>query len=104
MIKKLRESFGWTQGELADKLKTSQKVISDYENLRRKPPIDRIPLIAKTFNITTDELLEVKKVKIKQQGKRVHKNSRSVKMQELFDKLSPEDQKAILKQVKALVG
>ena len=103
-IKKLRKSKGWTQTELAKRLGTSQKVITSYETGTKKPPIKRLPDLAAVFGITIDELVDSQPVHIQEHTPHVHKNSRPAKMQELFEKLPPEEQRVILKQVKALVS
>jgi len=103
-IRKLRKSKGWTQTELAKRLGTSQKVITSYETGSKKPPLKRIPTIADVFGITVDELISSTPIDIKEHMPRIHKNSRSAKMQELFEKLTPEEQRVILKQVKTLIG
>ena len=102
-IRDFRKAHGWTQLELAEKLGTNQQAITSYENEHSKPPIDRLPFIAALFGVTVDELIGVKKVTIKRNGTRTHKNSRNAKVQELFEKLSPEEQRTTLKQIKALV-
>lgn len=102
-IKLLRTSKGWTQIELAEKLGTNQQAITSYENDQSKPPIERLPVLASLFDISIDELLGVKTISIQNTRTRKHKNSRAAKIQELFDKLSPEEQRTTLKQIKALV-
>lgn len=101
-IKKLRKSKGWTQTELAKRLGTSQKVITSYETGAKKPPIKRLPNLAAVFGITIDELIDSQSIQIQEHKPHVHKNSRTAKMQELFEKLPPEEQRVILKQVKVL--
>jgi len=103
-IKNLRKAKGLTQVELAEKLKTTQQAITAYETGKKKPAIDKLPEIAAILNVTIEDIVGRKPLQITQQEKRAHKNSRTVKMQELFDKLNPDDQKSVLKHVKALVG
>lgn len=103
-IKALRKSLGWTQIELAEKLNTSQKVITSYETGQKKPPINRLPDIAYIFGVTIEELIGSTKLNVKEQKKHLHKNSRTAQVQELFEKLPPAEQRAILKQIKALLG
>jgi transcriptional regulator with XRE-family HTH domain len=103
-IKKLRRSKGWTQTELAKRLGTSQKVITSYETGAKKPPIKRLPDLAAVFGITVDELIDSQPIQIHEDTPHIHKNSRSAKMQELFEKLPPEEQRVILKQVKTLTS
>ena len=51
-IKDLREKFGMTQTELADKLGVSKSVVSAYEKGIRNPSFKVLPLLAKTFNVS----------------------------------------------------
>lgn len=103
-IKKLRKSKGWTQVELADKLHTTQQVITSYETGKKKPPVDRLPDIASVFGISVDEVIGSKPLKVEDNGNgHRHGNSRSAKLDDLFDKLNPEEQRMTLKQIKALV-
>lgn len=103
-IIKLRKSKGWSQKDLALKLNVTQKVVSDYETNKRKPPINRLPLIAKIFGITIDELLGAEPISIKESVARIHKNSRLAQIYSLLDKLTPEEERAILKHIKGLLS
>ncbi len=62
-IAMLRKEMKHSQIELAKKLETSQKVISDYELDKLRPHYENIIKLAFIFGITTDELLGVKKIK-----------------------------------------
>ena len=55
-IKKLRKNIGLSQVQLAEKLDTTQKVITDYETGRSKPPRKRLPKIANFFGITIESV------------------------------------------------
>jgi transcriptional regulator with XRE-family HTH domain len=105
-IKKLRKSVGLTQVQLAEKLNTTQKVITDYETGRSKPPRKRLPQIARFFNITVDELIGDDELPEPANGKEKvhHGNSRSAHVMKLFERLGEEEQRVILKQIKALAG
>ncbi|ERT60788.1 LexA family protein [Megasphaera vaginalis (ex Srinivasan et al. 2021)] len=56
-LKKLREENGFTQKDLADKLKLTPKAISFYELESREPSGDALVNMAKIFGVTTDYLL-----------------------------------------------
>ena len=100
-IKRLRKASGLTQAELAAKMGTIQKVISDYENGRAKPPRDRLPLLARIFGTTVDQLLGHDAL-AQPQAKPINKNKRTAKLVDAFEKLSPTDQRVILNQTRAL--
>ena len=104
-IKKLRKSRGLTQVQLADRIGTTQKVITDYETGRSKPPRKRLPQLAKFFNITVDELIgddELQPADLQTGQKLPHGNTRAAHILKLFEHLGEEEQRVILKQVKAL--
>lgn len=103
-IKRLRKSKGWTQAELAHRLGTSQKVITSYETGNKTPPVSRLPELAAVFNVTIEELIGAEPLTIKEEIQHTHKNSRIARLQHLYEKLSPGEQRVILKQVRTLAG
>jgi transcriptional regulator with XRE-family HTH domain len=106
-IKKLRKARGLTQAALGQKIGTRQKVIADYENGISKPPQDRLPVIAKFFGVSVDELIGTEDVippKAKDDEAHVHGNSRIAKLQEVFEKLPAADQRAVLKHINGLLA
>jgi len=60
-IKKIREKIGLSQEALAKKLRISRVAISQIETGNRKISAEELVKLAKTFNIPTDVLLDVKK-------------------------------------------
>lgn len=56
-IRKLRKAQGLTQAELGEKVGASQKVIADYEAGGSRPPVERIPALARVLGVSADELL-----------------------------------------------
>lgn len=56
-IKELRNSFGWTQAQLAEKLKVSQRTIGSWEVGRAEPNADMIITLATLFEVSADYLL-----------------------------------------------
>lgn len=103
-IKQLRKSNGWTQAELAERLGTSQKVITSYETGVKTPPVGRLPDLAAVFGVTIEEIIGKQQVTIREAIPHTHKNSRIAKLQDLYEKLKPDEQRVILKQVKTLAG
>lgn len=103
-IKQLRKSKGWTQAELARRLGTSQKVITSYETSSKTPPVGRLPELATVLDVSIEELIGAEPLTIKEEIQHTHKNSRIARLQHLYEKLSPGEQRVILKQVKTLVG
>ena len=62
-IARLRKERKYSQAELAKKLGTSQKVISDYELNKLRPHHEVIVKLSLIFGITADELLGLKTIK-----------------------------------------
>lgn len=58
-IKKLRNSFNYTQQELADKLELAKSTIAMYENGSRIPSVDVLTKLSNIFNVSTDYILGI---------------------------------------------
>ena len=56
-LKKLRESRGWTQADLAKRLNKAVSTVSGYESDAHAIPLDVLASISSLFSISTDELL-----------------------------------------------
>lgn len=56
-IARLRRKRGMTQSQLAQKLNTSDKTVSRWENGLGYPEITQFPLLASTFGVTVDYLM-----------------------------------------------
>lgn len=56
-IKMLREEFGYTQQELANKLESSKSVIGLYESGTRKPSLEVLIKLSEIFNCSIDYIL-----------------------------------------------
>ena len=100
-IRRLRKEHGWAQIQLAEKLNISQKVLATYEAGTRKPSIELLPKFAQVLGTTVDELLDASNFP-ENQSKERHGNSRSTKVIEAFEKLQEDEQRVILKQIRAL--
>lgn len=57
-ILKLRKENGWSQEDLADKLKVSRQAISKWEGAQSTPDLDRIIQMSNIFGVSTDYLLK----------------------------------------------
>jgi transcriptional regulator with XRE-family HTH domain len=97
VLKKVRKSRGVTQLQLAEKLGVTQATVARYEKGIMTPEVKRVTQIAKMLDVSVQELFEEKEVRALDQAQRTHGNSRQARMEELFKKLPPSDQKAILK-------
>lgn len=56
-IAKLRRRNDMTQTELADKMGVSFQAVSNWERGNSMPDISKLPLLAKVFNVSIDEIL-----------------------------------------------
>lgn len=55
-IKVLRLEKGWTQQDLADRLGVSQQTVAKWENDKGMPTADKLPTIAKIFDVPMESL------------------------------------------------
>lgn len=56
-IAELRKAQGITQIQMAEALGVSQQTVNSYEVARRRVPVSALPILARLFHVTTDELL-----------------------------------------------
>lgn len=56
-IGELRQACGWSQVELAKRLKVAKQTVSNWENENIQPSIEMLIRLAKIFGVTTDYLL-----------------------------------------------
>lgn len=56
-ICEMRTSFGWSQVELAKRLKVAKQTVSNWENENIQPSIEMLVRLSKLFNVSTDYLL-----------------------------------------------
>lgn len=62
-LKDLREDANLQQRVLADYLNIKQNTYSQYENGQRQIPIDALIKLAKFYNVSTDYILGITKIK-----------------------------------------
>ncbi len=96
---KFRKAKGLTQQRLADMIGVSRRVIAYYEGETKYPPVHFIVPLAKALNITTDELLGVKKTK-EMLDNRFAALWRRLKILETF---CEKDKRAVLQVVNVIV-
>ena len=56
-IAALRRAAGWSQAELAQRLKISPSTVGMYEQGRREPALDMLILLSELFGVTIDYLV-----------------------------------------------
>jgi transcriptional regulator with XRE-family HTH domain len=102
-IRLLRKEAGLTQVQMAKLLNMSQQVITNYERGVARPDTKNLPEIAKVLGVNIDALFDPEQRKFKksaQDGPR--KGSRLSKIQHIYNKLTPSEQRLVLKQVESL--
>jgi len=57
-IKELRNSRGWTQQELGNRLKVSKQSVSNWENGNIMPSIELLTRLSDLFQVSTDYILD----------------------------------------------
>lgn len=60
MIAELRKENGMTQNDLAEKMGVTDKAVSKWERDLSCPDINTIPKLAEIFDISIDELMQIK--------------------------------------------
>jgi transcriptional regulator with XRE-family HTH domain len=101
-IARLRREKGMTQIELAERLRVSQPVISDYENDVIRLPADTVVQIAEVLGASTDELLGLKAPAAHAAGG--IKNRRLYRRMQETEKLPRRDQEALLRTIEAFIS
>lgn len=55
---KLRKASGMTQDEVAERIGVVQSAVAMWESGMQKPRADKLPILAKLYGCTIDELFE----------------------------------------------
>lgn len=63
-LRRLRESKGWTQQELADKIKISRGTYAHWEIDKRTPDLEMLKKLATLFEVTLDYLADKEALQI----------------------------------------
>lgn len=56
-LRKLRDRYGYTQQEVADRIGVGKSAYRSYENNDRRIPVDVLTRVAALYNVSMDELL-----------------------------------------------
>lgn len=102
-MKELRKKLGLTQVQLAEQIGTSQNILTYYETGQKRPPVEKLLTIAKVLNVSVEVLCCKEPLDEAIPAVRTAANSRERQMQEVFSQLKPAEQRALLKQAKALL-
>lgn len=99
-ILELRKKSGMSQQELASKIAISKAQLSRYESKNVQPPADVVDKISQLFNISADFLIKGNTTDIAIKG--IH-NTELIKHFKKVNSLPEEEQKTILKVIRALL-
>ena len=94
-IARLRKEKGYTQDDLAKKMGIVRVLISDYERERIRPHYEMIIRLALALEVTTDELLGLKKSKAVTKKPSLTILRRLIKI----DQLPPSQQRVLLQTI-----
>lgn len=100
-IAAFRKERGLTQKELAERLAVTQPVVSDYEHDVIRLPADVVVAIARVLDVSTDELLGLKREPPSRAGV---KNRRLSRRLQAIDALPKRDQEALLHTIDAFIS
>ncbi len=81
-ITELRKRNGWSQEELAGKLKVSRQAVSKWESSMSVPELDKILLLSDLFEVSTDYLLKDDQKEDHVPGYLTHSSMKKVTMEE----------------------
>ncbi len=56
-LRKLRDSQGWTQEDVASRVGIGKSAYRSYENNDRRIPVDVLTRVAALYNVSVDEML-----------------------------------------------
>lgn len=89
---KLRNERGYSQRDLARETGISQRMIAYYEKQANFPPTHVLPVLAKSLNVTVDQLLGVEKT----QGNGKNKDMRLWRRFSQVEKLDVKEKRQVI--------
>lgn len=91
-LSRIRRSKGFTQKDLGEKIGVSQRVVAYYEKETEHPPAHHLPLIAKSLEVSMEELMGLKSIKENLSPK----NPKLWRRLRKIDKLPVKEQKILI--------
>ncbi len=91
-IYKLRIEMKLTQEDVAEKLDVSRQTISNWESGTVSPTIDKVSELAKLYNVTIDELVDVDKPKTEIESSTVIQSLLNQSVEIFFGNSAPYEQ------------
>ena len=102
-LKKLRESKGLTQQDMADLMHTHRTGYSKMENNQQEIPVDRLIYIAKNFGITVDDIIFFEE-KNSVPNEVSMKDKATLEQLKLINELDTEEKTILLKLIETFVS
>jgi transcriptional regulator with XRE-family HTH domain len=99
-LARLRKARGFTQTELGNRIRMSQRMVAYYERRDGRPPAHVLPDLAYALKVTVDELVGYERLKEAQ----APRNARLWRKLRELEKLGDADRKAVLRFVDALLA
>lgn len=99
-LTRIREERGLTQKELGRLIGVAEATISNYENGKREPKLDKLVALADALNVSIDELVRGKE---KEPRPEVRTRLENVAISDLAG-LSPSEQKIAISVLTALLS
>lgn len=99
MLKYYRESMGWSQSELASRLKVSPAAVGNWEQGSRRPKKEQEEAIADLFNVSLDNLRGIDTEK-----RYVYDYvPGTIEIIDLYSRATPEQREAVLTLLRSFV-
>ncbi|MCG8425513.1 MAG: helix-turn-helix domain-containing protein [Proteobacteria bacterium] len=99
----LRNQRGLTQTQLAEKIDSTQRIISLYETVAELPPAHVVVSLAKALKVSADKLLGLKPPKKAPEPALDLATKRLWKKSQLVQQLPERDQRAVMRMISAFV-
>ena len=100
-----RKAKGLTQIQLAERINSTQRAISSYENRLTYPPAPVLLKIAHVLDVTAEDLMGATKSKNKKASPQINPKTQKAwkKFQQILS-LPEKDQRAIIRMINSLVA
>ncbi len=100
-IARLRRERGYSQSEMAERIGIIQALVSDYETGKLRLSADMAVRFARALEVTTDDLLQPKKVG---RQKALKPSRKVLRRLELIETLPAHHQQAVLKSIDMILA
>jgi len=99
-LRRLRKVRGFSQTELGQLVRVSQRMMTYYEREAERPPAHLLPRLAEALKVSVDELLGLQPIK----ETPLPRSSRLLRKLRQIEKLPRRDQQALLRTIDAFLS